>query len=151
MHRTYYSYIKYELNTLKVNKHIVLYNGIQFPTCFGLSKPPSGRIKYNGRKTYVNKNIDHHRQISETRVYRILLQAISTLYHFNIRNWFLYRPIHHYQKLDERDIEPLIFIRITFTDSKFAFAPFAFKHLHMIVFDPNMELVLKNSSNCKIS
>jgi len=31
------------------------------------------------------------------------------------------------------------------------FAPFAFKHLHITVFNPNMELVLKNSRNCKIS
>jgi len=96
VHQKYYSYIKCQLNALTVNKRIVLCHGIKFPTCFGLSKPPSERIKYKGKKTYVNININHHRHIRETRVYRILLPAISTLYHVNIRNWCLCRPIHHY-------------------------------------------------------
>jgi len=30
--------------------YILLSHGIHFPTCFGLSKPSSGRIKHKGEK-----------------------------------------------------------------------------------------------------
>lgn len=44
---------------LTKNLNVVLFSNIHFPTCFGISKPSSGRLDHTGKQNYINKNIYH--------------------------------------------------------------------------------------------
>ena len=47
--------IKFQLNALTVNKHILFYLMVYTPhTCFSLNKPSSVKIKHHEQQTYID-------------------------------------------------------------------------------------------------